>query len=67
MRRRPAHHLRPALEAHGRVLSFDTLSETVAALPDAIRPGDRVLVKASHSMQFEKIVSALHALYRENA
>ena len=50
-----------------RVLSFDTLSETIAALPDAIGPGDRVLVKASHSMQFEKIVSALHTLYRENA
>ena len=49
------------------VLSFDTLADILAALPDAIEPGDRVLVKASHSMQFEKIVSALHTLYRENA
>ena len=49
------------------VLSFDTLADTLCALPDAIEPGDRVLVKASHSMQFEKIVSALHTLYRENA
>ena len=49
------------------VLSFDTLADTLCALPDAIEPGDRVLVKASHSMQFEKIVAALHTLYRENA
>ena len=44
------------------VLSFDTLADTLCALPDAIEPGDRVLVKASHSMQFEKIVAALHSL-----
>lgn len=44
------------------VLSFDTLADTLCALPDAIVPGDRVLVKASHSMRFEKIVAALHAL-----
>ncbi len=34
----------------------------IAALPELIRKGDAVLVKASHSMQFEKIVSALEAL-----
>lgn len=44
------------------VMSFDTLADTLCALPDAIEPGDHVLVKASHSMQFEKIVSALKLL-----
>ena len=34
----------------------------IAALPELIETGDAVLVKASHSMQFEKIVAALEAL-----
>ena len=38
---------------------FDSVEELVAALPRLIQPGDCVLVKASHSMHFERIVSAL--------
>ena len=30
-----------------------------AALPELVQPGDCVLVKASHSMAFERIVQAL--------
>lgn len=40
--------------------SFDTLDALLPALPRACcSPGDCVLVKASHSMQFERIVQAL--------
>ena len=45
-----------------QVLSFDTMEDTLAALPEAVQPGDRILVKASHSMHFEKIVEALKSL-----
>ena len=31
----------------------------LAALPELVQPGDCVLVKASHSMAFERIVQAL--------
>ncbi len=41
------------------VCSFDTLADLLPALADLILPGDRVLVKASHSMHFENVVSAL--------
>ena len=34
----------------------------IAALPEQIRPGDRVLVKASRSMRFEEISEALKGL-----
>ncbi|MFR7767109.1 MAG: UDP-N-acetylmuramoyl-tripeptide--D-alanyl-D-alanine ligase [Oscillospiraceae bacterium] len=39
--------------------SFAALDELLAALPELVRPGDCVLVKASHSMAFERIVQAL--------
>ena len=39
--------------------SFDTLDALLPALPGLLQPGDCVLVKASHSMQFERIVQAL--------
>ena len=45
-----------------QVESFDTLDEVAAALPELIQPGDWVLVKASHSMHFEKLVAALEQL-----
>lgn len=38
---------------------FETLEEAVRELPGLLREGDTVLVKASHSMQFEKIVEKL--------
>ena len=44
------------------VHAFDTLEEVCAALPDLIHYGDWVLVKASHSMQFEKLTEALELL-----
>ncbi len=39
---------------------FPTKEELINALPGIIREGDTVLVKASHSMQFEKIVEYLN-------
>lgn len=42
--------------------AFETLESLCAQLPALVRTGDSVLVKASHSMQFEKIVEALKAL-----
>ena len=39
--------------------SFAALDELLASLPELVRPGDCVLVKASHSMAFERIVQAL--------
>lgn len=41
---------------------FGSKAELIAALPGLIRPGDSVLVKASHSMAFEEITEALRAL-----
>lgn len=38
---------------------YETKEELIKALPGIIKEGDTVLVKASHSMQFEKIVEAL--------
>ena len=39
--------------------SFDTLDALLPALPQLLQTGDCVLVKASHSMQFERVVQAL--------
>ena len=41
------------------VASFDTLDALLPALPQLLQTGDCVLVKASHSMQFERVVQAL--------
>jgi UDP-N-acetylmuramyl pentapeptide synthase len=38
------------------------VDELTAALPELIRPGDRVLVKASRGMRFERIAEALKCL-----
>ena len=48
-----------ARKAGGAALAFDDRDALIAALPEIVRPGDCVLVKASHSMAFEKIVEAL--------
>ena len=48
-----------ALEAGGAALRYETREALIDALPDIIRPGDTVLVKASHSMGFERVVEAL--------
>ena len=41
---------------------FDSKAELISALPRLLKRGDRVLVKASHSMAFEEISDALRAL-----
>lgn len=41
---------------------FDTRDELIAALPEYLRPGDVVLVKASHAMGFEAVTEALKCL-----
>ncbi|MBQ5987380.1 MAG: UDP-N-acetylmuramoyl-tripeptide--D-alanyl-D-alanine ligase, partial [Clostridia bacterium] len=41
---------------------FDTLEELLAALPGQFQPGDCVLVKASHAMAFENVISVLEKM-----
>ncbi len=38
---------------------FDTVEDCIARITDLLKEGDAVLIKASHSMHFEKIVDAL--------
>ncbi len=42
-----------------QITEFDTVPEALKELPSIIKKGDTVLVKASHFMQFERIVEAL--------
>ena len=42
---------------------FDTREELISALPEYVRPGDVVLVKASHAMGFEAVTEALKELF----
>ena len=46
----------------GEVQHFDALPELLAALPGQFQPGDCVLVKASHAMAFENVISVLEKL-----
>ena len=48
-----------ARDAGGEVLYFEDKARLIASLWDVVRPGDCVLVKASHSMAFEAIVERL--------
>ena len=59
-----AEHIASGAKAAGlsEVHSYASLADLLPDLPGLIRPGDCVLVKASHSMQFEKIVDALKAI-----
>jgi len=41
---------------------FDTNAELIAALPELLKKGDCVLVKASHSMKFDEISEAIKKL-----
>ena len=43
-------------------LYFETKEDALSKLPAIIQKGDVVLVKASHSMEFEKIVDELKKL-----
>lgn len=56
---------RGAKEAGGRAYYFENKAALGEALRDLIRPGDCVLVKASHSMAFEEVVEALEKLKME--
>lgn len=49
-------------EAGSHARHFDSRAELIAALPELIRPGDAVLVKASHSMRFDEVCTALEKL-----
>jgi UDP-N-acetylmuramoyl-tripeptide--D-alanyl-D-alanine ligase len=53
-----------ALEANknSRIYYFAAKEEMLSALRDILKPGDSILVKASHGMHFEKVVEFLKAL-----
>ena len=51
-----------AREAGGQAEWFETRDQLIEHLPEWLRDGDTVLVKASHSMAFEKIVEAIEKL-----
>jgi len=43
----------------GQVYYFETRDEMLGFIVDILKPGDNILVKASHGMHFEKVVEAL--------
>lgn len=51
-----------ALEAGEHARHFQRRDELIAALPELIRAGDCVLVKASHSMGFDEVCACLEKL-----
>ena len=48
-----------ARDAGGEAMYFENKAQLLASLGDVVRPGDCVLVKASHSMAFEELVERL--------
>ena len=57
-----AGHLADAILASGadmEIVKEESLEKTLEDLPQLLREGDQILVKASHFMHFEKIVEAL--------
>lgn len=60
--KRSIHMYEGAKEANfmGNLLYFETRDELIAALSTIVKENDTVLIKASHSMGFEKIVEALN-------
>lgn len=51
-----------AESAKGLGMHFDSRDELINSLPKLITAGDIILVKASHSMQFDKITAALESM-----
>ena len=48
-----------SVKPDAEILWFPTVDEALAEIKDVVRPGDVVLVKASHFMHFDRIVSEL--------
>ena len=46
-------------ESEKDVYYFETRDEMLAGLPEILKPGDNILVKASHGMHFEEVVEHL--------
>lgn len=44
---------------NGKVYYFETREQMLGGLEELLRPGDNILVKASHGMHFEAVVEAL--------
>lgn len=51
-----------AAEAGEAARHFESREKLIAALPELIRPGDAVLVKASHSMGFDEVCRVLEQM-----
>jgi hypothetical protein len=51
-----------AREGGAQAMYFEKKEALIPALPEIIRPGDSVLVKASLRMAFDRIVAALEAM-----
>jgi UDP-N-acetylmuramoyl-tripeptide--D-alanyl-D-alanine ligase len=45
--------------AVGEIHSFEMRDELIDALPQLLKKGDNILVKASHGMQFTEVVKTL--------
>ena len=43
----------------GKAYYFETRDDMIQELAGILQPGDSILVKASHGMQFEKVVEYL--------
>jgi len=52
-----------AVNPEKRTIVLPDLPALLAQLPSLVKTGDTILVKASHFMQFEKVVAALEAMY----
>ena len=48
-----------ASKASTQVFGFDTKEDMIPVLKEMVKPGDTILVKASHFMEFPKVVEAL--------
>lgn len=51
-----------AAKTGAQTVHFDTSARLIAALPEYIKKGDAVLVKASHAMKFEEVSEAIKKL-----
>jgi len=51
-----------AREGGARTEAYDTVDALLADLPGLLRQGDAVLVKASHSMEFDRVADAVKTL-----